>query len=167
MNLTTSMFRPEHLQNGDLIFWRGDVPGKVMSYLNLVRFATLSDFGHVSIAWPNADGPCHVEATTPKIHYVTLPQDAEVFVTPLRLGLDNATMANYFADKIGKRYSVLDAVRGYLGLTSAEPDRWQCAELAEDFLNTHGVSMRGGTTPSRLLQRVMHELGAPLYRLVY
>lgn len=161
------MFRPHNLRNGDLIFWRGDNPGKLMSYLNLVRIATLSDFGHVSIAWPNATSFLHVEATPPVIHRTTLPDHAEVFVTPMNLGLDDQDMHSYFRDKLGKRYSLRDALYGYFGLYSNNNDRWQCAELSEDFLNHHGLSIKGGSTPSRLLQRVMREYGVPLYRLAH
>lgn len=161
------MFRPKNLRNGDLIFWRGDTPNKLMTYLNLVRLATLSDFGHVSIAWPTASTPQHVEATPPVIHRTLLPGNAEVFVTPLNLSLGDDDMHAYFKDKLGKGYSKRDALYGYFGIYSNDPDRWQCSELAEDFCNTHGMSLRGGSTPSRLLQRVMREYGVPLYRLVH
>ena len=167
MEISQFKFRPQNLRNGDLIFWRGDSPGKWMSYLNLVRVATLSDFGHVSIAWPKPEAIQHVEAAQPVIHRTQLPSNAEVFVTPMNLGLCERDMESYFQDKLGKRYSMRDALYGYFGIYSNDLNRWQCAELAEDFCNHHGLSIRGGSTPSRLLHRVMREYGVPLYRLIH
>lgn len=153
------------LKNGDLLGWRHvHVKNKGEFFLNVVRIATFSDFGHVSIVW-NKDGvPQHVEATQPKIIHRPIPK-GEAFVIPLGLDLSDADMHSFFHDKIGLKYSFRDALMGYLGKIPVEEDRYQCAELSLEFMRMFGCKVPDAYTPSRLMRRTMQHTAKPMYSL--
>ena len=153
------------LNNGDLIAWRRLInPTKSNFYLNLVRWATLSEFGHVSIVWNRYGQPGHVEATQPSIRNVILPL-GEAYVIPMGLNLNDLQMEEFFSDKLGLKYSIRDALMVYVGMTPSEEDRYQCAELALDFYRHVGLDIQGAYTPSRLVRQVMQHTGKSMFYL--
>lgn len=153
------------LKNGDLIGWRRMENSKKSDfYLNLVRYVTFSEFGHVSIVWNRYGSIGHVEATQPIIRNSSLP-NGEAYVIPMGLNFDDIQMESFFADKLGLKYSVRDAVLGYLGKIPKEEDRYQCAELSLDFYRHFGIDLKDAYTPSRLMRQVMQHTGKPMYHL--
>lgn len=59
----------------------------------------------------------------------------------------------WFVDKIGKPYSVMDALRAYLGIALSNDDKWQCAELVQDFYKNCGIDLAGKPTPTRMIRQ--------------
>lgn len=155
----------QSLQNGDLIGWRRSGPeNKGGFYLNLVRVATFSEFGHVSIVWNKGSVPGHFEAVQPKLQHSEIPQ-GESYAIPLGLNLSDSDMQSFFFDKEGLRYSFRDAILGYLGLVPKEEDRWQCAELSLEFLRHFGLKLPDAHTPSRLMRKTLEYTGKPMFYL--
>lgn len=152
------------LRNGDLIGWRRIEPKRTSEmYLNLVRAATFSDFGHVSIVWNRPESIAHVEAVAPLIRRVNIPITGEAYVVRTGMDIPDQVMAEFFNDKIGLKYSFRDAIMGYLGVTPPEEDRWQCAELSLEFLRSVGYSLPDAYTPSRLIRKALIHTGKPMY----
>lgn len=165
--MTDSLFTPlrrKDLQNGDLIAWRKvSEEGKSDFYLNLVRIATFSEFGHVSIVWNRGKEIEHVEATNPRIRRCPVPFSGEAYVIRTGVGSSDGVMEGFFGDKLGLKYSFRDAIMGYFGIIPPEEDRWQCAELSLEFLRHIGYDLPDVFTPSRLVRKTMVHSGKPLY----
>jgi hypothetical protein len=81
------------IKSGDLLIWTGDnTGGKSDFYLKLVRFFTMSDYGHVSTAWKIGETLYHVEATQPEISLSRVRFDETFFHIPMCLGIENTHM---------------------------------------------------------------------------
>lgn len=156
------------LKNGDLIAWRRTGTGTHTNssfWMNLVRLATASDYGHVSIYWHAFGQHRHVEAVAPKISLNTFKK-GEAFVIPMGLDLDSREMMVYFDDKLGAKYSFLDAIRAYLGLVPKAKNRWQCAELSLDFYRSHGLDLDPkALTPTKLVRAALKQTKGQLHHL--
>lgn len=154
------------LQNGDLLAWRkSSSTNKAIDYLDLVRILTFSDFGHVSTVWNKDGNPFHVEATFPRIERTQIPRGAEIYVIPMGFNASDETMNGFFHDKIGLRYSIYDAWCGLVGWTLKDENRYQCAELKNDFLRYMNLDIGKAYTPSRVVRKVLDQTGLPLLRL--
>lgn len=157
----------DNLQNGDIIVWRDGVPGVGrLSYLNMVRILTMSDFGHVSVAWRRHNETLHVEAVMPKVRRTRLPVNANLYVLPINKTVTDSMMSDFFDPQIGLEYSVRDAFYGLIGKIPKEDNRIQCAEQATDFLRSIGIHLTDSYTPSRLVRRLMEKEGICLHKLV-
>lgn len=162
----TIKFKRECLKNGDLLVWRKPPKSKnFLSYMSIVRLFTLSDFGHVSTVWVKDNKFCHVEAVVPVVRIASIPVDAEIYVIPMHLKITETEMEEYFKDKIGLNYSLLDAGCGLLGLTLKAEDRWQCAELCLKFYRHFKLSIEDAFTPSRLVRKLLETYPTSLFRV--
>lgn len=158
-------FTRDMLQNGDLLGWRSfKGTDKSGFYLNLVRVATFSEFGHVSIVWNRNSEVGHVEAARPRIQHNPVAY-GEIYVIPMGLSLSDTDMESFFGDKLGLRYSTRDAIMGYIGQIPKEEDRYQCAELSLEFLRAFGVVLPDAYTPSRLMRQALIHTGRPMFYL--
>ena len=157
----------DNLQNGDIVVWRDAVPdvGR-FSYLNIVRILTMSDFGHVSVAWRRPGEILHVEAVIPKVRMSKLPTNANLYAIPINRTVTDSMMSDYFQKQIGLNYSKRDAFYGLIGKIPKEDDRVQCAELTTGFLKSVGIQLSNSYTPSRLVRRLMEQEGVCLHRLI-
>lgn len=155
-----------NVQTGDLIAWSGVTEDKSSLWLNLVRLGTVSNFGHVSIAWRIGPELYHYEATMPRIRVTKITDQAQFYYLPISKHLKRTPDQSFFADKIGLKYSIMDALRAYLGLTVHDDKRYQCAELAKAFYVSQGVEVKPHRlTPSGLIKAFMNEFDAPLMRV--
>lgn len=155
----------EKLKNGDLLGWRRlDSIRKSDFYLNLVRVATFSDFGHVSIVWNRNSITGHVEASLPRIRQAPI-MNGEIYVIPMGLDLSDSDMGSFFSDKLGLKYSARDAVLGYLGKVPREEDRYQCAELSLEFYRSRGIDLPDAYTPGKLMRQTLIHTGRPMFYL--
>lgn len=159
-------FHRGDLQNGDLLIWRkANFSNKSSNYLKLVRLLTSSDFGHVSTVWRKDGEPFHVEAVMPKIRHSFIPLFDELYVIPLNLNASDEVMREFFQDKIGLDYSFFDAICGLLGWTLKDKNRYQCAELKNEFLRYMGLDVGKAYTPNNLVMAVLEQTGLPLLKL--
>lgn len=155
------------LKSGDLLVWSKSSRKGVgnFNYLKLVRFLTISEFGHVSVIWKQKDRIDHVEAVTPSIQKVKVPLVEGLYVIPMNLDVSDKDMGAFFNDKLGLPYGVADAFRGWLGLTAKNDLKWQCAELSLEFYRSLGMDIPDAFTPSELIQTLMHNYQKPLLKL--
>lgn len=153
------------VKTGDLLVWNKSYSGTKF-WLNLVRFSTMSEFGHVSVAIRNTDGSLwHIEAVQPVIRKVPVPDDAQFYILPVSRVISKNLNLSFFDDKIGKRYSMMDALRSYFGYVTEDDDSWQCAELSKEFYEESGLTLpMRSVTPSRLVRSLMDNYHLSLYR---
>lgn len=144
-----------NIQSGDLLAWSTDnasLSSKILT--TLVRFFTLSEFSHVGIAY-REDGRLYVlEATIPKIQLRLLSERKGFYYVPMRVAWESS-YEPFLKHYIGKKYSILDCIRGYLGKTDISDDRWQCAELCNDFYKHIGIDLQDNYTPAKLVKAAM------------
>ena len=159
-------FDRNDLKNGDLLVWRTPPKRKsFLNYINVVRLFTLSDFGHVSTVWIRDGGFYHIEAVMPKVRLAPIDFTGEVYVIPMDLKITEKEMDDYFKDKIGLKYSLIDASCGLFGLTLKAEDRWQCAELCLKFYRYFKLVINDSFTPSRLVRKLLETYPTSLFRL--
>lgn len=157
------IYTRDQIQSGDLLVWDGQGGGKSNLYLRIVRLLTVSDYGHVSIAWRSPDGVLqHVEATQPSIRLAPVTAKDNFYCVPLQLDLTQEQMQNFFKDKLGLPYSFRDAVYAYLGMVPKKDDRWQCVELANEFLKSVGCNMGDVYIPNDFVHKLMAITNSPL-----
>ena len=153
------------IKTGDLLIWTGDNSGgKGDFYLKLVRFFTMSDYGHVSTAWKIGETLYHVEATQPEIALNRVSFDQTFYHIPMCLEIENSHMQEFFGDKLGLKYSFIDAVCGYLGITLQDEDKWQCVELCNHFYKFMGLDVGEIYVPNKFIRAVMEKTGQPMIR---
>lgn len=146
----------DKINTGDLLAW-GHSPGNHETlWIKIIRFLTMSEFGHVSVAW-RIDGELHhVEAVIPSIRVSKIDESSGFYVVGLSKHLQKDPDMNFFSDKIGKGYGFIDAVRAYLGLTTKDDNKWQCAELAKEFYDSQGLQLNPESlTPANLMRAAM------------
>ncbi len=129
------------IETGDVLAW-GKAYGGGGFWMNMVRLMTVSDYGHVSIAHVTQDGTLmHIEAVMPAIRHVKVPKDAEFYVIKASQLIDKAPNISFLLDKVGLKYSIMDAIRSYLGMVLEADDKWQCAELILEYFKSLGITL--------------------------
>lgn len=156
------------IATGDLLVWDKPNGDNKAFWLNLVRLATVSNYGHISVAVVKDDGLYHVEAVIPAIKESKIKPGSEFYVLPMSKVIDEQGDLEFFKDKLGKPYSVMDAIRGYLGMTVESNDHWQCAELCQEYYQAKGIDINlRFLTPTRLVKALMRKTGLGLYQVNY
>lgn len=156
----------DDIETGDLLVWSKASSGNSF-WLNMVRFFTISNFGHVSVAEVDDHGSLwHVEAVMPRVRRVRVPVDADFYVIKMSRIITKKRDLSWFADKIGKLYSIMDAIRSYLGITVEDDDRWQCAELTAEFYKSMGLDITlKNLTPTKLVTYILEKYNLSLYKI--
>lgn len=154
----------DEIQTGDLLVWSKAPHGGF--WLKIVRLMTVSDFGHVTVAW-RVDGKLnHFEAVMPRIHVVAVPEDGSFYVLPMSKYIKDADNVDSLMETVGKRYSVLDAIRGYLGIEVKDNDRWQCVEQSNHYYQSKGIEVLSRfLTPTRFVKKLMAMTGLGLFHV--
>lgn len=150
------------IQSGDLLLWSTDDTTFLSSiFTRIVRLLTVSDYSHTAIAWVLEGRAYAVDATIPKIKLTLLSECEDFYHIPIKLNLTPLThtqLTNYIKETyLGKSYSILDGIRGYLGYTNESNDRWQCAELCHNFYEQVGIDLGNAYTPSKLIRAIIRQ----------
>lgn len=157
--------------SGDLLAWRGNKQSSISNWLiRTVASLTGSPYGHVGVAWRYGDAPYEVlvfEATLPFIKISPLTISDDVYVVPM--GMEDAWTRNHtkwLLDKVGMTYSLMDALRAFLGRRlDADDNRWQCAEYCHWFYADHGIELTHDFTPGGLVRAALSHSNSTLCRL--
>lgn len=149
------MEKRQAIQSGDLLVWKKSKKSFMSSLtLEIIRLATRSNFAHVAVAWVMDGRLFAVEATQPCVR-LTVIKDSDEFYH-LGMGVSwSQDSEEYLIDKIGLKYSVIDAVRAFLGICVSNDRRYQCAELAHEFYEKHDIALGDAFTPSELVDAIL------------
>lgn len=156
----------DKIKTGDLLAWSHYRSDKTSIWLNMVRFGTMSEYGHVSVAWRKGEELFHVEAAVPRIRISKISPDESFYCVPLSRYLPDNYDMSFFDDKVGLKYSLMDAFRAYVGSSVRDDDRWQCAELSRAYYNSYDLNFNDrAVTPARLVKAAMSRCETPLIRV--
>jgi len=143
------------IASGDLLAWSTDsttIWSRLLTHL--VRIFTSSEYSHVGIALRLEDRVYVLEATIPRIELRLLSECTGFYHIPMHVTW-TSELEIYLKHYIGKSYSLLDCVRGYLGYTDVSDDRWQCAELCNDFYHQVPIDLGDAYTPSHVVREAL------------
>jgi len=160
------MAKVADIKSGDLLIWSRDRTNKLSNILvKGVRLATMSSYGHVAISVWHNDELHLLEATNPRVRLnLVNPTVDEIFHINAGINFNNEGKEFLFS-KIGLEYSMLDAIRGYLGITVENDDHWQCAEIVTRFYELYGINLNA-FTPERVVRRLMEVTGGSISRVL-
>lgn len=155
------------IQTGDLLVWDKAYGADAGSlWMNIVRFMTVSNYGHVSIAVTTDTGLCHVEAVLPRIQVEPIREDAEFYVIPMSKVINDPNNIDFLMSTVGLRYGWIDALAAYFGFTLKADDRWQCAELCQEFFSLKGLDLGiKHPTPTRVVKAALSVNPFGMYRV--
>lgn len=152
-----------NIRSGDLLAWshRGFHSFYDLK-LQLVRYATRSEYVHVGIAW-NFQGRIFViESVNPTVRIVPLSNLLPCYVIPLKLLWSKET-ENLAMSYVGKgEYSQVEAIKALLGKNNSK--YLQCVEFARILLKSEGLEFDIKDLPTELVLAAQ-KLGGYMYYL--
>lgn len=145
--------------SGDLLIWEHSKRSAISDfYLNIIRILTKSLYAHVGVAI-RLEGRLYViEATQPVVRITPIRNGDEFYHLPMGIKWSKES-EDYLISKVGARYSFADAVRAFLGKTLQNDNRYQCAELCNEFYSMHSYSLKDAFTPTTLVEKLMEQYG--------
>jgi hypothetical protein len=144
------------IKSGDVLVWNYKT-----WYSKIVSIFTTSKFNHVGIAVIMSGRVMVLEATAKGVTLLPLSEELPCYLLSLPEYWNEHIEAFAFTT-IGHKYSIWQAVLGYLGfLTPGKDSQWQCAELVAVVLSSAGMINRFEMTPTLLVEELM-EQGATL-----
>jgi len=153
----------EEIRSGDLLVWSNDRVSVLSNcYLSIIRFFTTSEYAHVGIAIRIFGRLFVLEATSPYIRLAPVSLKDQFYHIPLKIKW-NTNYIDMLFQYVGCKYSMFDAIRGYLGLVLKKDDRWQCVELAIDFYKKIGLDFGDNYTPTGFVKNVLEISKKPIY----
>lgn len=154
------------IKTGDLLAWKKDRSSTLSNlFMKFIRLVTRSEFAHVGIA-VKMEGTLYVfEAARPMVALAPVRLTEEIFHLPMGLEPTPESMTEAFK-KIGLRYGYLDCVHAIIGEVSQSDNRWQCAELTQDFYQHQGVDINVRCTPIKVVNALKRYIGKDLTLVV-
>lgn len=145
----------ESIKSGDLLIWSKNIRNsKSNFYLNLIRFFTRSEYAHVAVAWILEGRLFIVEATEPVLRITPVKDYDEFYHLSMDVSFTKES-EDWLIDKIGLTYSIMDAIRAYLGKTVKNDRRYQCAELSNEFYKFHNIDLGDAFTPTAIVSKAL------------
>lgn len=144
------------IQTGDLLAWGYiDAKGFGRYVRGFVQMMTLSTYSHVGIAYVKDDILHVIEAVEPCISINRIDLEDTFYVVPMNIS-NTTNLEDIANDYVGKKYSLLDCVRGYLGVSTDDNNRWQCAELSTEIYRRLGHDIKPRRlTPQEVVQAAL------------
>ena len=152
--------RPK-IKSGDVLAWSS--PGFINS---LIKGATQSTWTHVGIAWV-VGGRVFVLEAFPRNGVRIQPLSKELPFYHLRSDKFKWTkdMEAYALERVGESYSVLEAIRGFFGVTKKD-SKWECAEYVQEILahaDLYALSIK--PTPHEIVDYCLTEYKATISKV--
>lgn len=153
------------IRSGDLLVWSKNKQSKISNMLLFfIKLFTQSTYAHVGIAWKIGKRLFVIEATIPQVRIIPVSEYDEFYHVPLNIDWKREYEV-FLLDKIGLSYSIFDAVNAFLGKCLEKDDRWQCAELANEFYRSIGIELGDAYTPGDLVEAVLETQGTSISKI--
>ncbi len=170
MSFSQNSITIDEIRSGDLLAWKRDSHSTFSDILiHGIRLLTFSKYGHVGIAWRVYDAHGStlfvIEASFPKTEVSVVNPDGDFDCVPMNTPWSEGGK-KYLTSKLGLAYSLMDAVRGFLGLRLQNDRRFQCAELAHWYYHKE-LSDWGNTSfiPDGLVKSAQRFTGKKIHRV--
>lgn len=148
-------YRRSDFMTGDLVVWstRGIKSMRDLQ-LQIVRFATRSEYDHVGIVVEMNQRLFVVEATPPQVRIYPLSKMLPLYHLPLNLPVKQIDV-DYLFSRIGEEYSVWQAFVSYFTKPKSD-NQWQCVEFCHDwYTQCFGMDLEHDYTPSGFVLAMM------------
>lgn len=143
------------IKSGDLLIWDKGSGSLISNFLiNLVRFFTRSEYGHVGIAWKVNKRLFVIEAVIPHVRIIPLSSKDVFYHVPMSIEWSEES-ESFLLSKVGLEYSIIDCINAYIGRTSTDMNKWQCAELACEFYRYSGIDIKRAYEPGLLVKTIL------------
>ncbi len=153
------------IRSGDLLVWSKNGHSKLSNFiLFIIKLFTQSTYAHVGIAWKIGKRLFVIEATIPQVRIIPVSEKDEFYHIPLNIEWKKDYDV-FLLDKIGLDYSIFDAINAFLGKRLEKDDRWQCAELANEFYRSIGIEFGEAYTPGDLVEAVLETRETSIYKI--
>lgn len=141
----------ENIRSGDLLAWSENKQSFISNcILNVIKFATQSEFAHVGIAIRLCGRLFVVEATIPSVRLVPVSESESFYHIPMKVKWQ-MNFAWIMLSYLGLGYSLADCVRAYFGNTVKKDNVYQCVELAREIFLKFGIDLGENYTPATLV----------------
>ena len=144
------------LQTGDLLAWKVT---RVSSFFSFILFLYQKifkvEFSHVGIVLKLEDRYFIVEATPPRVRIYPVSMSDDFYYIKTDIKKDKKYVG-VLLRHVGKRYSILDLVKGMFGMKSNDKSLY-CSELAYGFYKEIGfiTDESSWLTPQALVDKVV------------
>lgn len=124
--------------------------------LSLYQKILGAKYTHVGIAVRMGGRVFVVEATPPEVRLVPISMFGDFKLIPTDMKGSENSHLEYLFSSLGKKYSILDMLKGTLGIAGSNSD-YYCSELAGDFYNSFGylVDRTVGHSPDSIVEAVI------------
>ena len=150
------------IKSGDLLAWshRGFSSWYDLK-LQLIRYATRSEYVHVGIAWNFQGRVFVIEAVDPYVRIVPLGNLLPCYIVPLNLPWSKET-ENLAMSYVGKgEYSQVEAIKALFGKNKSK--YLQCVEFARILLESEGLTFDIKDLPTELVFAAQKHSGCMYY----
>lgn len=150
-----------NIQSGDLLAWSHRKWDSLYDFkIQVVRFATQSEYSHVAIAWCVSGRVFVIEAVEPMVRIYPLSKLGDFYHIPI--GAPWLTSTEEAAvGFVGSEYKQLEAIR--LFFEDRKPGTVsECAALALEILMQDGIYLGDRATPDAVVLAAQ-KLGNPTY----
>ena len=151
-----------NIKSGDLIVFSATKIRTTYDLLSyIVRLFTMSEYNHVGIAWAIGDRNLIVEAQVPEIKISPLKKLGSFYHIPMDVNFTDEAL-EILLDKVGQKYSYLEAIKAYFKKNDHTNDDWICVDYVKYFYESIGIDIGSVSTPSDVVTNVIKKLNKPL-----
>ena len=147
----------DQIRSGDLLAWSQKgihSLGDIVSHA--IRFATESEYQHVGMAWVSGGRIFVIEAYPPEIRVRPLSDLTPFYHVNMNVQW-NHEVERFLLDRVGQKYSYLEALRAYFGRPIKNNQLWECGEFAHDFYATAGIDLGDAYTPAEVVEAALKQ----------
>lgn len=148
----------ENIKSGDLLIWSTDKTSFTSKlFYFIIRLFTLSSYAHVGVALWSEGRLFVVEADMPRVRMIPISLANDFY--HIAMGIDvNQEQAVYLNNFIGKKYSLIKALKAYFRLKLEDNDEYQCVELVSKFYKYVGLeNIPNVYVPSLFIESILDD----------
>ena len=152
-----------NIKSGDLIVFSAT---KIRSSYDLlsyiVRLFTMSEYNHIGIAWVIGDRNLIVEAQVPEVKISPLKKLGSFYHIPMDVDFTDEAL-EILLDKVGQKYSYLEAIKAYFKMNDRTNDDWICVDYVIYFYESIGINIGDAHTPSDVVKNIIRNHNKSLH----
>ena len=152
-----------NIKSGDLIVFSATKIRTTYDLLSyIVRLFTMSEYNHVGIAWAIGDRNLIVEAQVPEIKISPLKKLGSFYHIPMDVNFTDEAL-EILLDKVGQKYSYLEAIKAYFKKNDHTNDDWICVDYVKYFYESIGIYIGDVHTPSDVVKSIIRNHNKSLH----
>ena len=152
-----------NIKSGDLIVFSATKIRTTYDLLSyIVRLFTMSEYNHVGIAWVIGDRNLIVEAQVPEVKISPLKKLGSFYHIPMGIKFTDEAL-EILLDKVGQKYSYLEAIKAYFNKNDHTNDDWICVDYVKYFYEAIGVDIGTVHTPSDVVKNIIRNHNKSLH----